>query len=380
MGLLNKVGSALGDAALGASNVGTIASVAKGVGSLLGFGKNQQQQQMEQQKQLMAYQNELNQKNSLLDYERQRQLTKDNALLQKVGLQQAGINTAFGDGSSVASAASVGSTSPTSTPSALPTQSSIDSQYSQMMNSSSSALSQFAINRSQINLINEQAENMRQRNLTQLQRDLVSMLKERSEAKSIEQRNQYDKIIFDAEKQYAAMNARNKAWSLENDSLMKHINATYFTDMTVADLQNKRQDYLNKLEDNALKKQERAFYKYKVAAIESQIEETKAKTQDALSHVGVNDATVENLNANTEGKNIQNDFDSRSFQDRLDTIKKGSVPDNLYQKIQIWHKDGTFEKLNGFQQLGYSLYEALIATGVKPSDATQLAKLAILKK
>lgn len=131
----------LGNLAKGATSIGSFAS---GVGSLVGlgkgiaglFGKNDDtQKQMQMQKELMSYQNDLNRANSLLDYQRQRQLTLDNASLQKQGLKQAGQNTSLGDGSS-ASAANVGSTSPVSAPSALPTQGSIDAQYAQMMSQS----------------------------------------------------------------------------------------------------------------------------------------------------------------------------------------------------------------------------------------------------
>lgn len=136
--------SVLGDLAKGATSIGSLAS---GVGSLIGVGKgisglfnknDDTAKQMKMQKELMNYQNELNRSNSLLDYERQRQLTLDNPSLQKQGLKQAGLNTSFVDGS-VASAANVGGTSPVSPPSPLPTQASIDAQYSQMMSQSMDA-------------------------------------------------------------------------------------------------------------------------------------------------------------------------------------------------------------------------------------------------
>lgn len=133
--------SALGNVAKGFGNIGSIAS---GVGSLIGLGKgvaglfhsgDDTKKQMQMQKELIDYQNDINRANSLLDYQRQRQLTLDNPALQKQGLRLAGQNTALGDGST-SSAASVGGTSPVSAPSALPTQASIDSQYAEMMSQS----------------------------------------------------------------------------------------------------------------------------------------------------------------------------------------------------------------------------------------------------
>lgn len=117
-----------------------IGSIASGVGSLLGVGKgiaglfksgDDSKKQLAMQKQLMDYQNNINKANSLIDYQRQRQLTLDNASLQKQGLRAAGQNTSLGDGS-FPSAESVGGTAPVSAPSPLPTQASIDAQYMQM--------------------------------------------------------------------------------------------------------------------------------------------------------------------------------------------------------------------------------------------------------
>lgn len=80
----------------------------------------------------MDYQNQINQQNATIDYNRQRELTQDNPLLQKLGMRAAGLNTSLGDGS-VASAASTGSINGVNIPSPLPTQSSIDAQYQQMI-------------------------------------------------------------------------------------------------------------------------------------------------------------------------------------------------------------------------------------------------------
>lgn len=126
--------SALGNLAKGVTSVGSIVTGGKAIAGLLG-GNNDTKKQVKMQKELMDYQNEINRSNSLLDYQRQRQLTIDNASLQKQGLRQAGQNTSLGDGST-ASAANVGGTSPVSPPSPLPTQASIDAQYAQMMSQS----------------------------------------------------------------------------------------------------------------------------------------------------------------------------------------------------------------------------------------------------
>lgn len=290
MGLLDNIT----DFASGATGVGTILSVGKGVAGMLGIGGNDQKKQIKAQKQLMDYQNQINQKNALTDYQRQRELTQDNALLQKLGKRQAGINTALGDGS-VSSAASVSGTSSSSVPSPLPTESQISSQYSTMMNNASSSLVNVSLARSQQHLIEEQAENQRIRNITQLKRDIAEYTKMKNEAKNIQDRNRYQNLLDDAESKYYKMNAKNRAWSLEDDTTMKDLQADMYKDMQNAELESKRAYYQNLLDSHDLNKQEKAFYQYKVKHILSQIALNNAQAKDAISHVGVNNAQAHKL-------------------------------------------------------------------------------------
>ena len=109
----------------------------------------------------------------------------------------------------------------------------------------------------------------------------------------------------------------------------------------------------------------------------------KIPTTSTKQAKAITEGTVQELNRANTGlvgsqmalNEQEHKFNDESWSDRLGAIKLSSVPQSLYHKIQLWHKDGTFEKLDGFQQLGYSLYEAFSALGVKPSDAIQLAKL-----
>ena len=134
MGLL----STLSDIAGGVSSVGSIVSGVKGVGNLLGFGGDDIKKQYKYQRKLLDYQNQLNRENSTVDYERQRQITADAPLLDKIGMKQAGFNTS--QGSTSAHASSAPQISAPSIPSPLPTQASIDAQYAQMANTANQGL------------------------------------------------------------------------------------------------------------------------------------------------------------------------------------------------------------------------------------------------
>lgn len=107
-GLLGGLG-AIGSAVTG------IGGIADGISSLFGGdtsstkqAKSLANQQFQMQQQLNQQQNEFAKQNSLLDYQRQRELTRDQSSLQQEGKIAAGINPATGDGTT-ASAASVNS-------------------------------------------------------------------------------------------------------------------------------------------------------------------------------------------------------------------------------------------------------------------------------
>lgn len=98
-----------------------IGAISDGISSLFGGdtsetkqAKSLANQQFKMQQALNQQQNEFAKQNSLLDYQRQRELTRDNASLQQEGKIAAGINPASADGTTAAAA----SVNPTAAPSA----------------------------------------------------------------------------------------------------------------------------------------------------------------------------------------------------------------------------------------------------------------------
>lgn len=330
---------------------GSMASAIGGVAGLLGIGGDDTKKQVKAQKQLIDYQNQLNQQNSLIDYNRLRELTTDNALLQKLGKRQAGLNTALGDGS-VASASSVNPISSPSVPSALPSQSQIDSQYSGMINNASSSLVNVSLARSQQNLINEQAENQRLRNITQLKRDIAEYTKLKNEAKNTLDRNRYQNMLDDAESQYYKMNAKNRAWQLEDDTTMKDLQADMYADMQNTELESKRAYYQNLLDKHDLNKQEKDFYQYKVRAIESQIELNKANAKDSLSHVAVNRANARNLDSLTD-INVLDHYIKDATKEEVIELARRQVQEHGPQSVSedMWSIFNDWDNASGWQRM-----------------------------
>lgn len=109
----------------GIANIGGaitgLGAIGDGISSLFGGdtsstkqAKSLANQQFKMQQALNQQQNDFAKENALLDYQRQRELTRDNASLQQEGKIQAGINPSTGDGSTAAAA----SVNPVAAPSA----------------------------------------------------------------------------------------------------------------------------------------------------------------------------------------------------------------------------------------------------------------------
>lgn len=104
----------------GASAASSAVGAVGGVASLLFGGSQQRKQaryQMRLQQQLNAQQQQYARENAATAYQRQRDLTRDTALLQKTGQQQAGLSTAGDFGGSAASVSPIAPPSAGSAPS-----------------------------------------------------------------------------------------------------------------------------------------------------------------------------------------------------------------------------------------------------------------------
>ena len=113
--------SLLGGIAKVGGTITGLGAIGDGISSLFGGdtssttqAKKLANQQFQMQQQLNQQQNDFAKENALLDYQRQRELTRDNASLQQEGKIQAGINPSTGDGSTAAAA----SVNPVAAPSA----------------------------------------------------------------------------------------------------------------------------------------------------------------------------------------------------------------------------------------------------------------------
>lgn len=360
------------------------------LGGVLGIGgaNSSAKKSYKYNRALMAQQQEYARENSATQYARQRELTSDSWLLNKEGMRNAGLNPAFMDGAQNGTANVDQAASPSNGGITVPTP-----DLSNVVNSGVQNL--IAINNAHADnrLKNSQAQLNETKQLTAFQEALADLATKRANAKTAEAKAELDSALLETKKMYEKMSIKNQAFILDNERAMSDIKAFYAPEeynthinTLKANLQQayysgliRKKDYESydkRLSNELLQGQARAALDRAKIMTEGTIQRlNRAKIVTEGTTQALNRANQGLVGQETKNKEQEFNFNQESWSDRLGAIKLSSIPQNLYQKIQLWHKDGTFEKLDGFQQLGYSIYEACSSLGIKPSDAIQLAKL-----
>lgn len=302
----------------GAASVGSVAGALHGVVGLLS-GNNSSAKS----KDLMKYQASLNEQAAQRSYMRQRQLTADQYSLTKLGMRQAGMNTAQGDGSvSAASVSPENSVSPT----VLPTDSSIDSQYQQMMSNSASLISNLGLQRAQVALLQSQKTNQDIKNINQLAKD-------QSEIENLKENT--NKTMLEAAHQSLVNKYADSRLSAENEeanarALMAQQDQAVHGQMLEVDYNKKIADLYLANAQGRLTDQQLKTEVEKLNVMRSQVAANYASASDSLSHVGVNRTTTRLNTANAH-------FIEKGMDDNLAILKSERVRkwyDALPQNVQ----------------------------------------------
>lgn len=253
---LNKNAAGIGAASsLGSAVLGGIA----GVNTLINGNRNaranarfQQQLQME----LMDKQQQYAQNNAKLDYERQRELVRDNASLQKAGQRDAGLSTAGDYGSGAASVSPVSSPSAPSAPS-LPDPNAMSLQAVNTIQASTRGLLDASSINAESRLKNSQSELNEIDSLTRAVKNIGEIRSLAKNTESTELKNKYQKIENDILDQYGKMNADSLARTNKANADMAEQDSALHNDVIVADLDEKIANINYILSSTDVKKAER---------------------------------------------------------------------------------------------------------------------------
>ena len=325
---------------MGSFDFSGLASAGAGVlGSLVGGAID-----YNYQKKLMARQNQYNKENATTAYNRQRELTQDQAYLSQLGKMKAGINTAFGTDGSVTSSANVDQASPVSVPSPLG-----------MGQQLSTSLRSFM----QDSLVNAQRKNVESdttaKNIDNATRAMENALK-------IKKLNQdigvgmlnyaKDAFKFAVDKQYYDRQQSAKTDEMEQNAKraealqqIEAINAKFAEAKTEADINILKQQFENLKKVYDLTDAQIVTEKGKPRVQFSEIKKNNASANQSNAAAAFNVANTENVEEQTKGVKLNNEYLSKTLTDRVNQqgyetlIKKvESLPKNYRDVVMRSHQ------------------------------------------
>lgn len=325
---------------MGSFDFSGLASAGAGVlGSLVGGAID-----YKYQKKLMARQNQYNKENATTAYNRQRELTQDQAYLSQLGKMKAGINTAFGTDGNVTSSANVDQASPVSVPSPLG-----------MGQQLSTSLRSFM----QDSLVNAQRKNVESdttaKNIDNATRAMENALK-------IKKLNQdigvgmlnyaKDAFKFAVDKQYYDRQQSAKTDEMEQNAKraealqqIEAINAKFAEAKTEADINILKQQFENLKKVYDLTDAQIVTEKGKPRVQLSEVNRNNASANQSNTAAALNVANTENVEEQTKGVKLNNEYLSKTLTDRVNQqgyetlIKKvESLPKNYRDVVMRSHQ------------------------------------------
>ncbi len=303
------------------------------------------------QKKLMSLQNQYNQENATIAYNRQRALTQDAAVLEKQGKLQAGINTAFGQNGNVSSVAS----SPNVPAVSIPSPTNFSNSMLGATNTLVNALTSLAQTKADVKLKDEQSEQFRIDNLTRnlINKATVDKLlsdKNLNISKTTEQnvKNTFADRLYKAATELTesqADEAGSKASIASADAAVEGAFNEVRYNQEVERLENlKKEGKLTQAQYNTEVK--------KLDVMRSEIQLNSAKTKDTLSHVGVNRAQARNLDSLSD-LNVLEHYIKDASKDDVIELAHRQVQEHGPQSVSedMWNIFNNWDKATGWQRM-----------------------------
>lgn len=321
MGFLDKLST-------GSSAASNAVGAIGGAASLL-FGGSMQRKQAKYQAELQMKLNEQQQQfareNALTAYNRQRALTKDTALLQKVGQQQAGLSTAGDFGSSAASVSPIAPPSAGSAPS-LPDPNASMLAGIQAIQASANSLVQNRAAQAQAEGLELQNDIMR-KSLPQK----VAGAQGEGMTKYAEGKKATATLPTDIQQcKDNAMLTNNELWKSENDAAFASANAFNNANTLLAQSLQAHELYEKAKQDKSMSVEQLQLFKdtYDFAVQSARQNVINLRKQGALfdAQAFASRKQGEYSEAMTLGQRTLNDFEKRTLEDKIkrvhiDTLK-----------------------------------------------------------
>lgn len=274
------------------------------------------------QEYLMQKQDKINKENATIAYNRQRELTQDQALLHKRGMEQAGYNTAFGSNGNVTSSANVDQASPVSVPS--------PQGYGQQLSTAFGSFLQNSLVNAQRRNVDADTNAKNIDNATRAIKNALEIGKQKQDIGVSMLNYAKDAFKFAVDKQYYDRQQSAQTDEMEANAkraqalqAIEEVNAMFQYSKNEADLQKAYQEFEN------LKKV------YDLT--DAQIVTEKGKPRVQLSEINKNNASADESRSaselnkvQTEGFKLNNQYLSQTLADRVE--QQGY--DTLIKKVE----------------------------------------------
>ena len=346
------------------------------LGGVFGSSSSSPSKQYKYQKKLMNLQNAYNQQNATIAYDRSRQLTQDSALLEKIGKQQAGINTAFGLNGSVSSTSSAPQADAVSIPSGPDVSTSANALSQGVQNAVSNLLATATTN-ANVRKLNAEAEgteidNMSRNYLNMKKAGLLS-----AQAAKTFKDAAYQSIV----NKYADSRLSAEADKSNSDALIASADSAVRGQMNKAHYDNLIADTYARFEQGQLTEKQALTEIKKWSLMRSEEQLNLAKSKDTLSHVGVNKANARNLDSLTNLNEIEHYIKYMSKEDVIELAHR-QVEEHGPQSISedMWSIFNNWDKATGAQRLRAFFEFPLSAVTDFYSGASHSAGVAFGKK
>lgn len=292
------------------------------------------------QESFMEKQDKINKENATIAYNRQRELTQDQALLHKRGMEQAGYNTAFGSNGNVTTSANVDQASPVSVPS--------PQGYGQQLSTAFGSFLQNSLVNAQRKNVDADTNAKNIDNATRAIKNALEIGKQKQDIGVSMLNYAKDAFKFAVDKQYYDRQQSAQTDEMEANAkraqalqAIEEVNAMFQYSKNEADLQKAYQEFENLKKVYDLTDAQIVTEKGKPRVQISEINKNDASANQSNTAAALNVANTENVEEQTKGVKLNNEYLSKTLTDRINqqgyetVIKKvESLPKN-YRDVVI---------------------------------------------
>lgn len=296
------------------------------------------------QKKLMARQQQYNRENATTAYNRQRELTQDQAYLSQLGKMKAGINTAFGTDGNVTSSANVDQASPVSIPS--------PQGYGQQLSTAFGSFLQNSLVNAQRKNVDADTDAKNIDNATRAVKNALEIGKQKQDIGVSMLNYAKDAFKFAVDKQYYNRQQAAQTDEMEQNAKraealqqIEAINAKFAEAKTEADINILKQQFENLKKVYDLTDAQIVTEKGKPRVQLSEIRKNNASANQSNTAAALNVANTGNVEEQTKGVKLNNEYLSKTLTDRVNQqgyetlIKKvESLPKNYRDVVMRSHQ------------------------------------------